>query len=175
MKTIRIYTMPNEQIIMQGNGSEDISSFTPPPGCENLTPNDFISCDLNYNEHTGTCCDFPAVDFIDQLYIENGELKADINWEIKLMPKSIIYKKHKKRMEDKIDLELDNQTPNLANIMRWKRSVEKIRLEVKSPTPNATLYQVALDHLDENVANGQNDKILIRQKLNQKITELTQQ
>lgn len=175
MKYIRVYTDTNDQIILEsfsaGAQLSDVQNFPIPERLTGLTPTIKQMCDLNFTDHTGSCCDFPATNHIDKWYLDgNGNIQVDSNWDLKLMPKSIIHSKNIALKNEIIDSELENETPDLLTIIRASRSIEKVKSEAKiTGIETQYIYEQALANLDDRVTNGEPDKPVIRQKLEAKI------
>lgn len=130
----------------------------------------FECCDLPDNEHTGSCCDVPKFNHADQIYIDKKKMCGDINWEVVLMPKEEISKKHVKRCMDNIEAELNKENPDIVKLIRLNHEKEKAKEFGKFKTPeNAKLYEMALKNLQE---DGHNKPKIIK-KLQDKIKELS--
>lgn len=114
--------------------------------------------------------DLPAHEYHESLYFDGDcikeNLKVDTSWEVQLMPEGLIKEKHLTRVNTKLDQELNKQTPSLLDVVKLQRKKEKAK-DFKTKE----WYQQALANLDERVANGEPDKPLIRQKLQEKINE----
>ena len=175
MKYIRVYTDANEQIILESFSDNaqlsDIQNFPIPERMTGLTPHIKQMCELDISEHTGSCCDFPATNHIDKWYLDNnGDIQVDTNWDIKLMPKPLIHSKNVVLKNQIIDSELENEEPDLIKIIRASRSIEKVKSQAKIGAQDSkNIYEEALANLDDRVANGEQDKPVIRQKLEAKI------
>lgn len=98
-----------------------------------------------------------------QFYHENGKIKHDNDRSLLLMSTGEIQGKHRKRIERKIDLELEKENPDSVLLIKLQREKEKIiQLSDKGT------YQLALKTLDEDGIQ----KPKIREKLQKKIDEL---
>lgn len=109
------------------------------------------------------------IDCFEQLYWENDEngntqIKKDHNWEQRLMPKFLIKIKHTKRLESKLDIELNKQTPDVVKIVKLQEEKEKIR-----DWDDKKCYEQALANL---VEDGHNKQTIV-EMLNKKIQELS--
>jgi hypothetical protein len=175
MKYVRVYTNSNEQIILEsfseGIQLADVQAFPIPERFTGLVPTIKQMCNLDYSEHTGSCCDFPATNHIDKWYLDgNGNIQVDTSWDMKLMPKQLIHSKNIVLKNSIIDSELDNETPDLLKIIRASRSIDKVKSEARAGSVETKyIYEQALANLDARVANGEPDKAVIRQKLEAKI------
>lgn len=98
----------------------------------------------------------------EQLYWNGDEIKVDESWEIKLMPESLIKKKHILRISNKIEKEISKQNPDLLKLFKYK--IEK---ENFSKLSKDKVYKQALINMDEDGIN----KPVIRQKILEKIGE----
>lgn len=103
--------------------------------------------------------------FDGDMKIEN--LKIDKDWKICLMSRNIIKQKHLKNLNDKIDKELEKQNSDPIQIAKLQREKEKCQT-----FSEREWYEQALKNLDERVAGGEEDKPIIRKKLEDKIKEL---
>ena len=117
----------------------------------------------------------PAYEHWDQCYHKgDGKLYVDLEWKERLMPTSLICKKHLRRLSSKIDAELAKPTPDAVQLFKWKNELDTLRrmsrggTEVEQDVFDRKLYSQALANL---VEDG-HDKPIIVQKLNDKITEL---
>jgi len=172
-----VYTGENDQIILESFREnftlQEIQSFQIPDFAQGLTPSIKQMCNLNHNEHNGSCCDFPPVDHIDKWYLDqNGNIQIDNSWDLKLMPVSVIYEKNNKIKNDIIDNELNQENPDVISLIRSMRSKEKTKLGASLNADQSDikkLYEEALSNLDYRVSNGEPDKPVIRQKLEAKI------
>lgn len=105
----------------------------------------------------------------EQLYHDGtDEIKKDLNWQNRLMPSFLIKKKHIKKENEKLDAMLNADIKDPIEIIKLNREIEK----VKSFT-DKQIYEQALINLDARVAANEPDKPKIRQKIQQKITDLS--
>jgi hypothetical protein len=124
---------------------------------------------------------------LEQIYV-SGEftlqnILIDSTWDNRLMPNFLIRKKRIEKIGTFLSTELAKTSPDLTEVM--KKNLEKTNLSNPSIWigPNLTqqqisandlqMAQLALSELDARVANGEPDKPVIRQKLEQKIQDLT--
>jgi len=94
-------------------------------------------------------------------------LKQDKNWEVMLMPVFLIKQTYEKRLNEKIDLELNKEDSDLKQIFKWQQELKSL-----SEYSDLKWYQQALINLEDSVRLGNPDKPLIKQKLNAKISSL---
>lgn len=125
--------------------------------------------------------------FIEQIYV-NGSFSAqnmtvDTGWNNRLMPGFLIRKKRIEKIDTFLTTELAKVDPDMTEVMR--KNLEKSNLLNTKiwVGPNLTqeqvaandlqMAQLALSELDARVVNGEADKPVIRQKLQDKISALT--
>ena len=105
-----------------------------------------------------------------QWYHDGNVVKCDKDWIIRLMPDQLIKRKHIKRIQAKIDAELEKEAPDSVALIRLQRDCDKCgEIKAGPQNENKLWSEIALQNLDERVANGEPDKPLIRQKLMEKI------
>lgn len=103
----------------------------------------------------------------EQLHFEGDSLRVDSQWNKQLMPPFLIKQKHLKKIDEKLDLELQKVDPDMVELIKLNRNKEKI------PSFNdLQMLELALQGLDERVRGGESDKPIIREKLNNKIRDL---
>lgn len=124
---------------------------------------------------------------LEQIYV-SGEfttqnILVDSTWDNRLMPNFLIRKKRVEKIDEFLSAELAKISPDMIEVMR--KNLEKSNLLNTKVWigPNLTqqqisandlqMAQLALSELDARVANGEPDKPVIRQKLEQKIQDLT--
>lgn len=100
-----------------------------------------------------------------KLYVEDGVLKKDSNYDKRLMKTNEIVFKQKNKLNLEIDEELSKENPSIITIEKKKLDLVKLDNEFSSEN----IFQIALDGLDARVAKGEPDKPIIRQKLQEKV------
>lgn len=110
-----------------------------------------------------------------QWYHEGNTVKADLNWEIRLMPDQLIKRKHIKRLQAQIDEELKKENPDPIALMKLQRKCEQCK-DKKAGNQNEDSYwlEIAQANLEERITKGESDKPLIQKKLQAKIKELSE-
>lgn len=108
-----------------------------------------------------------SIDHFDKLYVENGVLKYDANWEQVLMPIEEIGRKHRARCLREIQAEIEKESPDFNFISKRQHEFEYIKHCYKQ-RDKKYFYETAKKNL---LADG-HQKSLIIEKLNQKIDEL---
>jgi len=103
----------------------------------------------------------------EQVELDRGVFTIDQNWERNLMPITLIKAKHIENLGIEIDSELNKGSPDIPKAIKLQRDKEKA--VVKYPDPS--WYPIALANLDARVAKGEEDKPIIRSKLQIKILE----
>lgn len=108
-----------------------------------------------------------------QWYHDGNTVKADLSWEIRLMPDQLIKRKHIKRLQAQIGQELEKENPDPVALVKLQRKCDQCK-EKKAGNQNEDAYwlEVAQANLDERAAKGESDKPLIREKLTAKLKEL---
>jgi len=111
-----------------------------------------------------------------QWYHDGNTVKADLSWEIRLMPDQLIKRKHIKRLQAQIDEELSKENSDPIALMKLQRKCDQCK-EKKAGPHNEDVFwlEIAKINLDERVAKGEEDKLVIREKLQDKIQELKDQ
>lgn len=121
--------------------------------------------------------EFPHPDYSkgeeDEMLYFDGELKKenlkkDLTFEIQLMRSETIKKKYLKKLNEKLDSELNKSIPDPILILKTQREKEKSKDWTEDQW-----YQQAIKNLDERVIGGESDKPIIRQKILNKIRELS--
>jgi hypothetical protein len=109
-----------------------------------------------------------------QLYWEGTEVKKDLAWEKRLMPDQLIKRKAISNIESDIDIEIDKPIPDSVKLVKLQRDKEKLS-KIKAGPHNEDVIWLnkAIEGLDRKVADGESDKPEIRQKLADKIAELS--
>jgi hypothetical protein len=107
--------------------------------------------------------------YLEQCSIKDGQLFQDLSWDIEIMPESCIKKRHQFSLNKQLDQELESDAPDPIKIAKLQRAKEKIKDWTDLDT-----YQQALKNLDERLQKGEDDKPVIRQKLKDKIAELSE-
>lgn len=106
----------------------------------------------------------PAFTICEQLYHENGEIKADTDWNKLLMPNCIVRNNA-----------LTKQVEIFKNSTEETLALEYARLQLlKSTGPKEDLFwtQKAIEGLDKRLGEGKLDKVEIRQQLEDKLASL---
>lgn len=181
----RLYKKPDGSVIYNWPAEEYqhtdelIAQCPTPDFCVGL-PYIIVSEEQLPNESSGNF-------YHEQVYV-NGVLSienlvVDSAWTERLMPNFLIRKNRINKINAIIDAELNTVDPDMAEIMRKTREKEILldynRWESKNLTltqknnNDLQMAQLALSELDARVANGEPDKPVIRQKLEQKIQDLT--
>lgn len=101
----------------------------------------------------------------------NGKItyRRDESWECRVMCCDVLKKKHIKRLNKQIDSEHEKDAPDIVKISKAMREKEKCK-----DWSELEWYKHAIKQLDDRVSSGESDKPLIRQKLNDKIYELSE-
>jgi len=114
--------------------------------------------------------DLPPHEYHEQLHFDGPcakeNLKVDRAWNVQIMPECLIKEKHLKKLDAKIDAELEKENPDPVELARLQRKKEK----AKGYCSKEWLQQ-AMANLDARVEGGEPDKPLIRQKLQAKLNE----
>lgn len=96
-----------------------------------------------------------------QLYHDGNIIKKDLSWEKRLMPDQVIKKKHLKRLEAKLDSELEKETPDPIVVAKHQRAIEKAKVLNTEKGTSPVWAEIAL----ENIKDAELEKPLIVEKL----------
>lgn len=166
----------DDQIVIQGFGinpktkvevyssSEDYKSKNPD---WDIVPEPYLSMGYNVLIVDINPNDFSDLTHVDQLYIENAELKKDLNWSKKLMPHNLLAQKLIKSEKNKI-LSAKNSEEHFIAIA----NLEKCKFMAKEFN-NDLYFELAKNGLDTRVSEGELDKPEIRSKLESKPVVIT--
>jgi hypothetical protein len=110
-----------------------------------------------------------------QFYSKDDVLK-DLNWEQNLMDISLLCHKFINKLKFKKDEELSKESPDVLNLYKIDLEIETYKNilrknQILTKDKEKEIYQLALGSLDERVSNGEDDKPLIREKLNTLLQE----
>lgn len=95
-------------------------------------------------------------------------LKQDKEWNVVLMPDFLIKQKRIEDHNSKLDEELVKDSPDPVAVVKLQRNIDKCKLE----NDPLIIKQWAVEGLDQRVADGKQDKDVVRVKLLAKIEEL---
>lgn len=109
----------------------------------------------------------PSLETREQIYYDGNNLKIDLPWEVMLMPPSVVKDRHIKKLNQKIQDQLNSENYDVIKILALNH--EKDTCE---DWDTLRWYERALVNIDERVLNGESDKPTIRQKLQAQINEL---
>ena len=129
----------------------------------------FIVCDSSEVPESNSKAD----NYHEKIYFDGDctlkNLKQDKNWKKVLMPTFLIKSKYIDRTQKEIDIELEQQEPDLQKLLKYQRSLDKIK-----SYSDLEIYKIALEQLDRKVdLDKESDKPEIRKKLNSLIKNLS--
>ena len=151
-----VYNWPSK------NWQDKVEECPIPADLEGL---DFIVLDLEELPREDSLFYHEQLHFDGPLSKEN--LKVDSSWDKQLMPNFLIKEKHLKKINQKLDAELEKVDPDMAEVVTLNRKKEKIEY-----FNDLQMLELALEGLNERVTAGELDKPTVRQKLNNKINQL---
>jgi len=102
----------------------------------------------------------PNLETREQIYYDGNNLKIDLPWEIMLMPLQVIKDRHIKKLNQKIQDQLNSANHDVIKILTLNQ--EK---DVCKSWDDLRWDQQALINLDERVSDGDEDKPNIREQL----------
>lgn len=111
---------------------------------------------------------FEDHEYTEQLLIAEDELSVDTNKERSLMPVNLIRKKYLDKLKSLIESELEKEDPDMGVI-----NLNQAKIQSCQKWDDKKWYEQALKNLDTRVENGEPDKEIIREKLQEKINELS--
>ena len=136
---------------------------------------EYFDCDeLELPNEDGRCWRIHGPLFIDGEHkIEN--LKFDESWDFHVMSDMEVKKRYLEDLHKKIDTELLSENPDVLKVMKLKHEHETLKDKEASSNPserNEFWLNISKEGLDTRVAKGKEDKLIVRQKLEEKLAWL---
>jgi hypothetical protein len=113
-----------------------------------------------------------AVESRKKIYWTGSEISIDTDWSHRVMPDKVIFKRRILKQQAKIEAELAKPAPDMVLVATVQNEISDMMNNKPKKDHSQYWLDKGLDGLDERVTDGDGDKPLARQKINDKKNQI---